>query len=533
MPGPVTAMCTWSPPGEQLVVRQLEVDEDVVGHVAFVFALRAAVDEQRLLQVLRSRRPSCRPRTAVIASAPGVFTLSWFGAAGERDEDVLAVRERVAAGQVGQLHRRLRVVDRLVGLVVEDEVHVRAARGRLPVLHVELHLEVARLGRRDHLVCRGGERIFTVGSGGAGSGLAVPCIELHGRRRRAAVARRRWPRRRRSRAGAALSRRAAAAAGEAEAGGSRCRRRTRTRARPRGAGEGRGGGGRCAFMAGASIVRRPQRTQRNRATVLASRQRMPHRRALPLRLHQPPPGRPSQGIVRREGVRELVVPALKDGARQARRRQGQSRARARRAASTCARRASAIVQEPEHVAYGGVTLADVDEIADAAATRRSGRAARRRRASRSTEAERRLVAHVPRLLLPRDDERQLLAARRARPTSAPSRSRSRRARATCDASPRTRRGGITGTIDAEGLATRRRARGDARLQAHRRAAAALPLRLPRRRRRALRAERTEGVERPRAHRVDDAPSGEPLRRRGRGDGARHASLRLALGLGGG
>ena len=26
-----------------------------------------------------------------------------------------------------------------------------------------------------------------------------------------------------------------------------------------------------------------------------------------------------------------------------------------------------VVQEPEHVAYGGVTLADVDEIADAAA----------------------------------------------------------------------------------------------------------------------------------------------------------------------
>ena len=56
--------------------------------------------------------------------------------------------------------------------------------------------------------------------------------------------------------------------------------------------------------------------------------------------------------------------------------------RAPRAASTSARSGISVVQEPEHVAYGNVTVDDVDAIADAAARGEVVERARRSRAAR-------------------------------------------------------------------------------------------------------------------------------------------------------
>ena len=69
-------------------------------------------------------------------------------AARKRDEQVLSLGDRIAAGELRKLGRDLGVVDRLVRLVVEDEMHVRPAELGRPVLDVDLHFEVFGLVRR-------------------------------------------------------------------------------------------------------------------------------------------------------------------------------------------------------------------------------------------------------------------------------------------------------------------------------------------------------------------------------------------------
>jgi (2Fe-2S) ferredoxin len=63
---------------------------------------------------------------------------------------------------------------------------------------------------------------------------------------------------------------------------------------------------------------------------------------------------------------ERIVPALKDALA----RRGAAREIARACSSSCldlCETGISVVQEPEHVAYGGVTLDDVEELAEAAA----------------------------------------------------------------------------------------------------------------------------------------------------------------------
>ena len=108
-----------------------------------------------------------------------------IGATRERHEHVLPLGERLAARQVRELHRRLRVEDRLVRLRVEDQVHVRVARGDLPVLDVELHLGVAGGRRREHLVLGRSEDLHgRRRCGGVGARLSLRELHRRGRRRR-------------------------------------------------------------------------------------------------------------------------------------------------------------------------------------------------------------------------------------------------------------------------------------------------------------------------------------------------------------
>jgi (2Fe-2S) ferredoxin len=76
-----------------------------------------------------------------------------------------------------------------------------------------------------------------------------------------------------------------------------------------------------------------------------------------------PPGHP-KGSCAEKGSEEVVV-ALKDALA----RRGAAREVVRACASGCLDLCEAgisIVQEPEHVAYGNATMADVEEIAEAA-----------------------------------------------------------------------------------------------------------------------------------------------------------------------
>jgi (2Fe-2S) ferredoxin len=92
---------------------------------------------------------------------------------------------------------------------------------------------------------------------------------------------------------------------------------------------------------------------------------MPHRqRYLFVCINRRPDGHP-KGSCAEKGA-EQIVPALKDALA----RRGAARDVVRACSSSCldlCETGISVVQEPEHVAYGGVTLADVEELADAAA----------------------------------------------------------------------------------------------------------------------------------------------------------------------
>jgi (2Fe-2S) ferredoxin len=92
---------------------------------------------------------------------------------------------------------------------------------------------------------------------------------------------------------------------------------------------------------------------------------MPHRsRYLFVCTNRRPDGHP-KGSCAEKGSEELV-PKLKEALAQ----RGVAKDLVRACSSSCldlCESGASIVQEPEHVAYGGVTVADVDEIADAAA----------------------------------------------------------------------------------------------------------------------------------------------------------------------
>jgi (2Fe-2S) ferredoxin len=92
---------------------------------------------------------------------------------------------------------------------------------------------------------------------------------------------------------------------------------------------------------------------------------MPHRqRYLFVCINRRPDGDP-RGSCAEKGA-ERIVPALKEALV----RRGAARDIARVCSSSCldlCETGISVVQEPEHVAYGGVTLGDVEELADAAA----------------------------------------------------------------------------------------------------------------------------------------------------------------------
>jgi (2Fe-2S) ferredoxin len=92
---------------------------------------------------------------------------------------------------------------------------------------------------------------------------------------------------------------------------------------------------------------------------------MPHRqRYLFVCINRRPDG-DLRGSCAERGA-ERIVPALKDALM----KRGAAREIVRACSSSCldmCERGVCVLQEPEHVAYGGVTLDDVQEIADAAA----------------------------------------------------------------------------------------------------------------------------------------------------------------------
>jgi (2Fe-2S) ferredoxin len=92
---------------------------------------------------------------------------------------------------------------------------------------------------------------------------------------------------------------------------------------------------------------------------------MPHRqRYLFVCINRRPDG-DLRGSCAERGA-ERIVPALKDALM----KRGAARDVVRACSSSCldlCESGVSILQEPEHVAYGGVTLSDVEEIADAAA----------------------------------------------------------------------------------------------------------------------------------------------------------------------
>ena len=112
-------------------------------------------------------------------------------------------------------------------------------------------------------------------------------------------------------------------------------------------------------MSAASILRRDE--NRNQARAFP----MPHRqRYLFVCTNRRPDDHP-KGSCAAKGS-EAVVPALKAALE----KRGVAKLIVRACASGCldlCESGISVVQEPEHVAYGAVTLADVDEIADAAA----------------------------------------------------------------------------------------------------------------------------------------------------------------------
>jgi (2Fe-2S) ferredoxin len=92
---------------------------------------------------------------------------------------------------------------------------------------------------------------------------------------------------------------------------------------------------------------------------------MPHRqRYLFVCINRRPEGHP-KGSCAAKGSEEVVV-RLKEALAA----RGVARDRVRACSASCldlCETGISVVQEPEHVAYGGVTLGDVDAIADAAA----------------------------------------------------------------------------------------------------------------------------------------------------------------------
>jgi (2Fe-2S) ferredoxin len=92
---------------------------------------------------------------------------------------------------------------------------------------------------------------------------------------------------------------------------------------------------------------------------------MPHRkRYLFVCVNRRPDGHP-KGSCAEKGAEQLV-PALKDALA----RRGVAKDVIRACSSSCldlCESGVSVVQEPEHVAYGGVTLANVEELADVAA----------------------------------------------------------------------------------------------------------------------------------------------------------------------
>jgi (2Fe-2S) ferredoxin len=92
---------------------------------------------------------------------------------------------------------------------------------------------------------------------------------------------------------------------------------------------------------------------------------MPHRRRyLFVCINRRAEGHP-KGSCAQKGSEEIVV-KLKEALA----KRGAAKELVRACSSSCldmCETGISVVQEPEHVAYGGVTLADVDELADAAA----------------------------------------------------------------------------------------------------------------------------------------------------------------------
>jgi (2Fe-2S) ferredoxin len=92
---------------------------------------------------------------------------------------------------------------------------------------------------------------------------------------------------------------------------------------------------------------------------------MPHRhRYLFVCVNRRPDGHP-KGSCAEKGA-EAIVPALKDALG----KRGVAKELVRACSSSCldlCETGVSVVQEPDHVAYGGVTMADVEELADAAA----------------------------------------------------------------------------------------------------------------------------------------------------------------------
>jgi (2Fe-2S) ferredoxin len=115
-----------------------------------------------------------------------------------------------------------------------------------------------------------------------------------------------------------------------------------------------------AFISGASIL--CSGFLRN---LLSLAELMPHRqRYLFVCINRRPEGH-AKGSCADKGS-EAIVPALKEALAQ----RGVAKDMVRACSSSCldlCETGISIVQEPEHVAYGGVTLADVGAIADAAA----------------------------------------------------------------------------------------------------------------------------------------------------------------------
>jgi (2Fe-2S) ferredoxin len=153
-----------------------------------------------------------------------------------------------------------------------------------------------------------------------------------------------------------------------------------------GGGGGGGGGGRFSFSpphaktsaATGSVGRAKRANERSVLAFMGGREHppaasttqpgssvMPHRqRYLFVCINRRPDGHP-KGSCAEKGS-EAIVPALKAALD----KRGVAKVVARACSASCldlCETGVSVVLEPEHVAYGGVTMADVDEIADATA----------------------------------------------------------------------------------------------------------------------------------------------------------------------